>query len=399
MLDFLDEAWKRADHTTSLFQWTAPELALLHDKLQLLCRAARKALRQGLYPTVHVRSPVLVLGDLHGSFDDLNFFLKQLYDPDNPGDLPMSPASAKRAQRFRIAANAVMLSDDGEQDVSPMADLEGTMSLSSSNLALLREASQAFRLPTKTKKLLFLGSRRLPLRFPRFCFAKNMTPHHPPPLPPPPSPRTQRSRGPGKIPPPSPCERNALVRATAAAVSAPFGLGSSGLSTATKPKRGRGLAGTRATGGTAPRRDARRRVEQVQGARQGRHEGPRSAAPRRWADSGPWGSPGRHRQQRPRPMWGRGERRRPPGRRRPQTRARAGPAAKAPQPLARLAPDAPGGRRREVAHGLRPVLPLGYPACPQRAGPKWADLFLQLLGPWTLAVPVSWWSMKIQFFL
>ena len=114
------QAWKRAD-SHGLIEWSLPELQHLYEKLKLLCRASKRAVRQGLYPTVHITSPVMVLGDLHGSFDDLNFFLKQLYDGSDSPETPNcedSAGDAETASDFRIAANVLMVGPKGEHQVN-----------------------------------------------------------------------------------------------------------------------------------------------------------------------------------------------------------------------------------------------------------------------------------------
>ena len=161
MLEYIDKAWETADQEQSLFEYTDPEVDQLYLKLKLLCCASKRALRQGAYPTVHIRSPIMVLGDLHGSFEDLHFFLQEFYDR-NPGDAHARPerpvfGGAGKARRFRIGANVVMVGNDGEQEVAPMAEVEDAMSQSSEHVARGRPVSSKFTAPTKTKKLLFLG--------------------------------------------------------------------------------------------------------------------------------------------------------------------------------------------------------------------------------------------------
>ena len=65
---------------------------------------------------LQITSPVCVLGDIHGSFDDLQFFLTQLYDADGPE--PSPPGDTRSEREHQLATHVLVLRDDGDHEVS-----------------------------------------------------------------------------------------------------------------------------------------------------------------------------------------------------------------------------------------------------------------------------------------
>ena len=98
-----------------MFQWKEPQLQELQHRIRPLCQAATRAFRQGAYPLVRMASPLMVLGDLHGSFDDLHYFIKHIYDPSDaaPDTAPRDGPPAA----LRIAAQSVLMWTNGDQQV------------------------------------------------------------------------------------------------------------------------------------------------------------------------------------------------------------------------------------------------------------------------------------------
>jgi len=101
------------------FTWNPTELRNLLEVIGPLCKIAKKVLKSQDYPMLQVKSPVVVLGDLHGRFDDLQFFLTELYDPRRLAPSGQAPPHGDH----RIADNVLLLSDKTDAEVANIWDV------------------------------------------------------------------------------------------------------------------------------------------------------------------------------------------------------------------------------------------------------------------------------------
>jgi len=157
MLDTISQVWNR-DPGSQRFWWQEAEIDSLFKHIETLCLAAKKVMKADPYPMLQITSPVCVLGDIHGSFDDLQFFLTQLYDADGPE--PSPPGDTRSEREHQLATHVLVLRDDGDHEVAGILDIERSTSKSTANLATLKRQKSEFSMQMgnlKSKQLLFLG--------------------------------------------------------------------------------------------------------------------------------------------------------------------------------------------------------------------------------------------------
>jgi hypothetical protein len=160
MIAMIDKAWGKVKPEEELaFKWQQRELDAIYDCMEVLCLGAKDLIKAEDYPIIRIRSPLVVLGDIHGRFDDLHFFISQLYDRTH---MEMSRArSMRKAKDVRIANNFLLLGDKGEHEVAGILDVPDAMSASSANLAQFTRQKSTFNYKgadsMKTNELLFLG--------------------------------------------------------------------------------------------------------------------------------------------------------------------------------------------------------------------------------------------------
>uniref|UniRef100_A0A7S1IGF9 Serine/threonine-protein phosphatase n=1 Tax=Eutreptiella gymnastica TaxID=73025 RepID=A0A7S1IGF9_9EUGL len=72
MVILLEDMWRR----NGCFEWKDPEA--FESSILELCQAAKSVLTLQDYPMLELQSPLYILGDIHGNFDDLYFYLQRL---------------------------------------------------------------------------------------------------------------------------------------------------------------------------------------------------------------------------------------------------------------------------------------------------------------------------------
>jgi len=159
VIRFLNAKWERTDTSDSKnlgIEWEAAELDRLLAWVEPLCVGAKQILKQEDYPMLRLRSPICVLGDIHGRFDDLHFFISELYD--SALSQPLARAGPKN---FRIANNFLLLGEDGDHEVAGIQDVPDALSESCADLSQFKKQQSCFiyrgAKSMRTSELLFLG--------------------------------------------------------------------------------------------------------------------------------------------------------------------------------------------------------------------------------------------------
>eukprot|EP01001_Neometanema_parovale_P010796 NODE_702_length_2167_cov_107.926125_g669_i0.p1 GENE.NODE_702_length_2167_cov_107.926125_g669_i0~~NODE_702_length_2167_cov_107.926125_g669_i0.p1 ORF type:complete len:485 (+),score=80.66 NODE_702_length_2167_cov_107.926125_g669_i0:66-1520(+) len=99
------------------FEWTDDELDCFCDMILLLCMKMKEVLAAESYPLLRLSSPMCVLGDIHGSFDDLQFFVRELC-PTIQEPFP-KPTAKPEKKALIVNPNAYVLLGGGR--VKPIA--------------------------------------------------------------------------------------------------------------------------------------------------------------------------------------------------------------------------------------------------------------------------------------
>eukprot|EP00668_Euglena_longa_P044149 GGOE01058750.1.p1 GENE.GGOE01058750.1~~GGOE01058750.1.p1 ORF type:complete len:641 (-),score=188.07 GGOE01058750.1:450-2312(-) len=158
----LDDKWRWVDvgdEAQMRFDWTPEEQQELYQLMRVLCLRCIQVFKAEDYPVLHLESPLFVMGDIHGRFDDLHFFLQQFYRSGGPATSP-PPPPARTSETVRVADNILVMAEDGEYEVARLSQLPSVLSSSSANLrAAGRQASifMAGKESMQGRHLLFLG--------------------------------------------------------------------------------------------------------------------------------------------------------------------------------------------------------------------------------------------------
>ena len=75
VLDMIRAKWDtmKASGPVS-FTWNSNQKDTLYQHVQRLCQDVKSLLRSDKYPLFELSSPVCVLGDLHGNYEDVLFY-------------------------------------------------------------------------------------------------------------------------------------------------------------------------------------------------------------------------------------------------------------------------------------------------------------------------------------
>ena len=121
------------------FWWDEDQLDKMYGYIEDLCLATKQTLQKDPYPLVKITSPVMVLGDIHGSYSDLSFFLGRMFDP-NVRD-PLQTKWDKKS--INVATNVLVLQGD-TVGVKGIRDVPDALTPSCRDLATMRRMKSGF---------------------------------------------------------------------------------------------------------------------------------------------------------------------------------------------------------------------------------------------------------------
>eukprot|EP00669_Euglena_mutabilis_P002120 TRINITY_DN12712_c0_g1_i1.p1 TRINITY_DN12712_c0_g1~~TRINITY_DN12712_c0_g1_i1.p1 ORF type:complete len:471 (+),score=153.46 TRINITY_DN12712_c0_g1_i1:135-1547(+) len=158
LLKMLDDKWESLAPGEELkFAWTEAETEQLRRLIKPMCTRCQEILKKDAYPVLHLQSPIFVLGDLHGRFDDLHFFLRNFYSEEAP---PLAKESPVNTRDYRIAGNLLLLGDGDDYQVTSIDAIPEVLSASSAALMDLKRKGSSWAFgpsALRSRQLLFLG--------------------------------------------------------------------------------------------------------------------------------------------------------------------------------------------------------------------------------------------------